>query len=250
MHPVLLEKIAVVAPDLSAGLHGSNMMNAFSISPVMGVRKDEIQANQSVWVRIGLLNDEMESIFIDTMERGLWKEPVQIEDFRFAVESIAFGKQDGNPWSGGESFEDLVIHSTPKDRVLLRIESPMAFKRGDLHYPLPDPVLVFGNLLRRWNELAPFKFPDFPVLDSVSYSFIDIKTAPYPLRKGGTILGCTGKLIFIFKAAPPDLSFLNLLLNFGFYSGIGVKTSQGMGMCRVIHSDNDRKPKQHTRSTF
>ena len=36
------------------------------------------------------------------------------------------------------------------------------------------------------------------------------------------------------KASPKIQKALRLLLNFSFYSGIGVKTTQGMGMCRIV----------------
>jgi CRISPR-associated endoribonuclease Cas6 len=242
MHPIFLSKIAGVAPDAGVGMHDSQLMNAFSLSPIMGLGADSVTENQSVWVRVGLLTDEMENLFLQTLETGLWREPVRLGNIVFAVESVAMGPQEGNVWSGRESFSELLLRSEPSRKVGLKIESPMAFKRGDLHYPLPDPVLLFGNLLRRWNQTAPFKLPELPVAEMVSFTFVNIKTVPYALRKGGTIHGVTGRFVFIFRGDPAVTSCLNMLLNFAFYAGIGVKTSQGMGMCRITKSNAGGRP--------
>lgn len=74
---------------------------------------------------------------------------------------------------------------------------------------------------------------NLPCLD-VSYSNIDIRTEPYSLRKGGTVLGMVGILTFIFQGRDAGISDYQTLLDFAFFSGIGVKTTQGMGMCRII----------------
>jgi CRISPR-associated endoribonuclease Cas6 len=234
MYPILLDRISSIAPSLSAEIHNTLLMNAFSLSPVMGVRGSDIVENQEVWVRVGLLSNRVEDAFFDTLEKGLWSKPVQLENFHFAVESVTVGKQDGTIWSGRESYEEILRRSAPENRFGLKIETPMAFKRGDLHYPLPDPALIFGNLLRRWNLFSPVKLPENIMCDGVSCARFNLNTEPYALRKGATILGCRGKLVFLFKGNPDEIILFNALLNYSFYAGIGVKTSQGMGMCRIL----------------
>jgi CRISPR-associated endoribonuclease Cas6 len=110
----------------------------------------------------------------------------------------------------------------------------MSFKKGDFHYPLPESSLVFSNLARRWNLNSPIALPEQPDCEKLTYAFFNIKTVPYSLRKSGTVLGAVGKVVFLLKCSENEKKYFHTLLRFAFYSGIGVKTTQGMGMCRIV----------------
>ncbi len=232
MHPVLLDILSKTDPAMAEEIHDGQFMSPFSLSPVMGVDRS-VRENQSCWVRICFLDDRSETVFYRSLESGLWFEPIRLEKHVFIVEDVKLGLEPQNPWTGRESFEDLIGKSAKSQKMSLLMQSPMSFKRGDLHYPLPEPALIFGNLARRWNLVSPLKLPENPDCSSVSLSFVDIKTRPFALRKGGTIIGVTGKLSFVFKGDENEILYFNTLLRFGFYSGIGVKTAQGMGMVRA-----------------
>ncbi len=231
MHPVVLDRISKADTAMGKILHDGGIMPPFSISPVMGARK-RIVENESYWVRICILNDELENAFLETLEKGIWNEPIQLENHIFMAEDVVLGKQEGNHWSGRDSYEEL-LNKGNSQKISLVIASPMSFKRGDLHYPLPEASLIFGNLSRRWNLFSDHKLPENPDCTNVSYSYLNIKTEPFSLRKGGTILGVIGKLTLIFKNIN-NMKWYHALLRFAFYSGIGVKTTQGMGMSRII----------------
>jgi CRISPR-associated endoribonuclease Cas6 len=233
MHPVLLNRISEADPNMGKILHDSGSMSPFSLSPVMGITGQRIRENQTCWVRLSILNNELENAFLESLEKGFWQDPISLENHIFVVEDVRWGKDPDNIWTGRESYEEVIIRSIPKDKIGLRIETPMSFKRSDFNYPLPESSMIFGNLSRRWNLFSPIKFPENPDFTNVSYAFFDIKTQPYSLRKGATILGVKGKLTFVFKGSENELSYYHSLLRFAFYSGIGVKTTQGMGMVRI-----------------
>lgn len=236
MHPLFLDRISEADTGLGEVLHSFGAMVPFSISPVMGRKiKRAILENESYWVRICFRQVELEDVFLDTLERGLWNKPMHLGDISFQVEDVILGRQDGNPWSGRKSYEEMLCDGiVSQKKARLRLASPISFKRGDLHYPLPDPCMIFGNLAKRWNLFSSEKVPEKPICTDVSYSFLDIHTEPYALRKGGSILGTVGKLTFIFQGNEDARRYYQTLLDFAFYSGIGVKTTQGMGMCRII----------------
>lgn len=235
MHPLFLDRVTNADALLGKALHDSEAMAPYSISPIMGRKvRGSVIENETYWVRICLLQSEIEDVFLETLEGGLWNEPISLEDLSFQVEDVCLGKDDANPWSDRKSYEEMMAADTQAKKIAIRMASPMSFKRGDLHYPLPEPAMIFSNLARRWNLFSPHKLDECPLCLNVSYSNIDIHTEPYALRKGGTVLGAVGTLTFIFKGRDAGIRDYQTLLDFAFFSGIGVKTTQGMGMCRII----------------
>lgn len=237
MHSFLFHQIAKVSPEWSAKIHDTGEMLPFSISPIMGIQGSEIIENQSLSLRIAILHDLFENILIETMEKGLWKEPFRLEKNLFQVEEIVVGKQNNNLWSGRESYEELNEISSVKKSITIEIATPLAFKRSDLHYPLPEVSLFFKNILHRWNLCCPYILPEETEHIHIGYSYINIQTIPYSLRKGGSIVGCIGRLTFILKASEAERKLYHKLLRFAFYSGVGVKTAQGMGMIRITKAE-------------
>jgi len=235
MHPVFLDRIAATDFALGDVLHDSGAMSPFSISPVMGRKlKGCILSNETYWVRICMLDPGLEDVFLRSLEKGLWNEPIYLGDLSFIVEDIVLGKNDGNPWAGRQSYKDMLSQDCSIKKISLHMVSPVSFKRGDLHYPLPEPGQIFSNLARRWNSFSIYKIPDKPDCLDVSYGYFDVHTEQYSLRKGGTVIGAVGDLTFVFQGDEDSLRYYRTLLNFAFFSGIGVKTTQGMGMCRII----------------
>lgn len=232
MHPVFLDRISKADPALGKRLHDCGGMVPFSLSPIMGVAK-RIKENESYWMRVCLLQDSLADAFLDSLEKNFWSEPIFLENHIFIPESVVFGKKNGDPWSGGESYREILESCKGSKRLTLHIASPLSFKRGDLHYPLPDPALIAGNLARRWDLFADVPLPENTGCDNISFSYLNIKTMPFSLRKGGTIIGSSGKISFIVKGSTNERRYFEALLRFAFYAGVGVKTTQGMGMCRM-----------------
>jgi CRISPR-associated endoribonuclease Cas6 len=234
----LLDRISMSNNELARSIHDSPAMAPFSLSPLMGRRtQDHLPENASFWVRIGFLQPRIEEVFLETLEQGLWSDPFDLGGLPFVIENVLVGERPRNLWSGRQSFEELLSGDGSSKKLSLLLASPMAFRRGDLHYPLPEPALIFDNLARRWNLFSPFKLPEKPDCFNVSYSNVRVETKPFALRKGGTVLGAVGKLTFIFAGSAEERLLFRALLRFAFYAGIGVKTTQGMGMCRTVSSD-------------
>lgn len=236
MHPVFLERISRTDERMGQVLHDAGIMPSFSISPIMNIGQHPgivkyIIENENYWVRIGILTEELEDLLFLSMERGMWRDPIQLEKHVFEIEKIILGTMEGLPWGGRNSYSEMIRNSLTCRKISFFITSPVSFKKGDLHYPLPEPVLLFRNLLRRWNQFSEITLSDDFDFENVSFAHFDLKTHSFALRKGGTVRGFTGKLTFIFQDQISQLC--HVLLQYAFYAGIGVKTTQGMGMCRI-----------------
>lgn len=64
-------------------------------------------------------------------------------------------------WAGCDSFAALAARTRSTPQAALRFATPTAVGQGmrdnrrPRHALLPTPDVIFGNLVRRWNELCP-----------------------------------------------------------------------------------------------
>lgn len=121
--------------------------------------------------------------------------------------------------------------------VTLEYLSPVAFKSADMHMPLPLPGLVWGSLAARWNALYPAhrieegarRFAE----EAVALSYFRLNSEVAWLSPEMLVIGATGRATY--SAMTDDrywLGVFNLLADFAFYAGVGVKTAVGCGQCR------------------
>lgn len=147
-----------------------------------------------------------------------------------------------DPWTGRSTYEALaaepLLNRSPRNWLSFTFGSPTAFKLGGHHVPLPLPELVFGSLADRWNEFSPTLFS--PSMRAFGHEFIAI--ADYNLRsrrtvtKGnGLVIGGVGSVTYKCFAPNADwLAQVQVLASFAVFSGVGVKTAEGMGQCRCL----------------
>jgi CRISPR-associated endoribonuclease Cas6 len=133
------------------------------------------------------------------------------------------------------SAAKLLGTSQPTRQFRLHFHSPVCFRSGGHTQPLPLPSLVFGSLMQRWNAFAPMEFPlevrQF-VESAVAVSRFEIKSQAIKVS-GGVLIGAIGRVTY--QALHYDrywLALLHTLVTFAEYSGIGHKTTMGMGQVR------------------
>lgn len=112
-------------------------------------------------------------------------------------------------------------------------KSPTSFKSGGEYVFLPDLRLIFQSLMQKYN----FIFEESTIIETdllnelcnhtkiVNYriesSYHPIHRTYIPGFKGKIRLSCTGNKTL--------LNYLSMLLSFADFSGVGIKTSMGMG---------------------
>jgi len=104
---------------------------------------------------------------------------------------------------------------------------------------LPDPPLVFGELAGYWDRLTgddtQAAVRDFAARDVV-VSRYDLATHMGDYGGGRLQLGFAGRADFeLLNPSHPDLTrHLNRLADLAFFTGLGSKTTMGMGQVRRI----------------
>jgi CRISPR-associated endoribonuclease Cas6 len=125
----------------------------------------------------------------------------------------------------------------------LRFASPTVFSRGTRDglgkwmEPFPSPGLLFGSLAAAWNQVSPRPVDKAAVR---AYAEETVVVGLYHMSSrmvrywGQPQIGATGRVSYLLKDRRDQsmIRTLNRLADFAFYSGVGYKTTMGMGQVR------------------
>lgn len=111
--------------------------------------------------------------------------------------------------------------------------TPTAFKRDGNYVFYPDLGLVYGSLMRKYSVLSQeIDMVDKDTLEELCMNSEIVKyrlqTIPFPLEKVN-ITGFVGKIGIKIKGPETLARYIRMLLRFGEFSGVGIKTGMGMG---------------------
>ena len=131
----------------------------------------------------------------------------------------------------------------------IRFASPTAFKSKGQYVIMPDIRLIFQNLLMHYNQVyaGDNEIDD----DTISYIVAHTRITSYNLRShyfprtmGGTdkIPAFVGGLALHVSGPQSLKGLVSMLLTFGVASGVGIKTSMGMGGVLCARSASNVKP--------
>jgi CRISPR-associated endoribonuclease Cas6 len=149
---------------------------------------------------------------------------------------------NGEPAVIHQTHEELWDNAGTSPVVVLRFESPTSFKLNAVHYPLPDPVLVFSSYRARWNAFAPESMRIEEawlewVKEAVAVSRFELTTRVMDFERYQQI-GCVGPVQYTVIDRGPEAragrAALNALADYAFFCGTGHKTTQGLGQTRRL----------------
>ncbi|MGQ9467752.1 MAG: CRISPR system precrRNA processing endoribonuclease RAMP protein Cas6 [Anaerolineae bacterium] len=246
-HAAFLDAVRRADPRLSAALHDPQVpIRPFTISPLGAVPPAQdgrvrLRPDRGYWLRITVL---YAPLFRRLMERFLEADDRPV--LRLGPAEMVVREVRTTPgshlWSGCTSWAGLVRGARPEAEITLQFVSPTAFSFGQKGWGkkivvLPQPELVFGSLLRVWNGLAPpplwleEKGLRAYLEEHVVVRQINLQTRMLRLR-GLPQVGFVGTVTYgLMEENEVARLGLNLLADFAFYAGVGMKTTMGMGQC-------------------
>ncbi len=177
-----------------------------------------------VWV-VNLLGEETEQ----SLSAVLCRCPeIILREGRFIAQTLTVTSFD--------TPEDFLICARKKPQLrlsTLNIVTPAAFKQQGRYTIFPSERLLLQSLLMKWNR----SFPDYPMEDEDALRMLEeglhitdyrLRSVRYPLKQT-KVAGFQGELRLEAKMSPPIAELWNILKEFSAYSGIGIKTTLGMG---------------------
>lgn len=140
-----------------------------------------------------------------------------------------------------KSYEDLMktFNSDETEKyVRLEFESPTAFKSDSAYVFMPDTRHIFGSLMRKYS--AASSSTDMTDEDTLQYitdhssiSDFRIRSTRFPLE-GAQIPSFMGEVTIRFRGTDTMARYSKMLLEFGEFSGVGIKCGMGMGAIKII----------------
>lgn len=232
LHSLVMNWLQLGSPEIAESVHVCQD-SPLSISGLLGNRRQQgTKVGDNFYFRICLLGGSL----IEPLLKGLeqWDtQPVTLGKFPFVIRNI-YALPGTHRLAGAADYSLLANNPQVMTDIELNFLSPTSFKQslGIQTFPLPE--LVFGSLHRRWNTFAPEKY-QFPAVEWRGLvCAYELKTHALKLEAGAEI-GAQGRVLYHFSDTE-QAHIATVLANFAFFSGVGRKTSMGMGQTQLSTS--------------
>lgn len=145
-------------------------------------------------------------------------------------------------WKARKLLDEFYMKDCPR-YLELTFLTPTAFKREGSYVFYPDLRLLYGSLMRKYSGIsAQLEMSDEETLNELCAKSEIIKyrlqTVSFPLEKV-KITGFVGKICIKIKGSETLARYVRFLLQFGEFSGVGIKTGIGMGAVKYGGKEND-----------
>ncbi|MGB3758413.1 MAG: CRISPR-associated endoribonuclease Cas6 [Rivularia sp. (in: cyanobacteria)] len=253
LHALFLTLVSSVDKELGAYLHDSQADKAFTLSPLQIIKNSPIHIHKGYklqsqhqeaistgtpcWWRISLLDDALFGKLTQLWLNLNPQQPWHLGSADLYITSIQGTPQSTQPWANACTYTQLYEQASDSERIiLLNFATPTAWRQGKYDSTLPTRESVFKSLLSRWNKYSGIKF-DSLSFDAIFPSFINIHTEIVPDSRS-KFIGIVGEVSYRIMGDVEAIQIkqINALADFALYSGIGRKTTMGMGMGRRLNS--------------
>lgn len=250
-HAAFLRTVREADAALAEVLHTPNLpLRPFTVSPLRGVGRahDErvhLSPERDCWLRFTVLYPPIFQQFMGRFLRTESRPLIRLGQAHLLIKEI-LTTPGSHPWAGYTSWAQLASQAQPDEEITLEFSSPTAFGFGQKEWGkkvivLPDPDPVFGSLMRSWNLLAPPSLGlDREALMAYVREHVVIKrlqglrTRMLRFSKSPQV-GFLGRVTYGLMMPDEEIRRqLNMLASLAFYTGVGMKTAQGMGQVRRL----------------
>lgn len=243
-HALFLDLVSQVDPSLAEALHATAAQKPFTVSPLLEYARDHplsgrLAAGQRARLRFTVLDDRVFA--------ALLRKFASTAGFRLRAGPAHLVVSDlttvPGPWTGARSIERIWEEASDASRVALQFATPTSFSLGERDGTrrmgmFPTAALVFGSLRRRWLGLGG------PALPADLGQVIDerlvevgheVRTLALQMRRQPEI-GFIGWCDYEAKGAwtIDQKRAFNALADLAFFTGIGRKTTMGLGQARRL----------------
>lgn len=231
-HGLFFALLARVDPKLATELHQAPH-KPFTLTPLNGPRG-------GLLLRFTILDDRLFTPFLRVLLEAA-PEGLALGDTPYRLVRV-LATPEGHPLAGVSSWEEL--KSAPKRKEIgLLFRSPTVFTtskpgKRTRYTPLPDPRLILGSLLDKWQAYSPYPynstdeaaFKELFELDLELTGFQNLRFHRVQAGKG-FFSGFTGRVSLKLHSDSLEVqAALGVLQAYSFFAGVGAKTTYGLGL--------------------
>lgn len=228
IHGWLFNWIKNIDSVLSTKLHNMDE-KPFAIGPIYGGKKENgqtiLEGNKEYSFTLSSLNEEFFNILL-IMQSQLIDSEIKLGKCRLIVKEIVpFLNREGL------TYPDILNIKVKNSRnITMQFFSPTSFRQQGVQEIFPQSSLVFGSLLRKWNTFSPVLLPNELANSNLLVKKFNLKTEMVDFGRY-KIIGCIGTCTYEFDRRLTDyqVRMLKCLALFANVSGVGYKTSMGLG---------------------
>lgn len=231
-HGLFFAVLSRMDPQLATRLH-SAPRKPFTLAPLGG-------RNGALHLRLTTLDDALFAPFLRTLLE-VAPEGLPLGDGSFRLARV-LATPEGHPLAGVASWEEL-RGAPPKDRATFRFLSPTVFATskpgGRTRFtPLPDPQLILGSLLDRWQAFSPYPYHPreeaaLRQVFALDVELLGFHKLRFQRTQAGKAFfpGFTGEVsLRLWSNSLEVREAMGCLHAFSFFGGVGAKTTYGMGL--------------------
>lgn len=127
---------------------------------------------------------------------------------------------------------------TPQHLFRIEMITATSFKQRGKYVVLPDMRLFFQSLMNKYSAVSPdLELMDENILEMLAEKSeilqYRLRTVKFPME-GVSVPGFIGEFLLKVNGADTMAAYAKMLLKFGEYAGVGVKTAMGMGAFRIV----------------
>lgn len=243
VHALFLHLVQQREPQIAAWLHSQERRKPFTTSPLQGELRRVgmellVQPDHTYWLRVTSVDADLSAVLSAIEEEP----PAQVRLFQvdFEVCAVTSHPHD-HDWAGQSTYEQLytrVWQGRPAAQTTLEFASPTVFRSQGRNLIMPSPRLVFSSLWESWHAFTTLPLPPdlLPLLSSeIEVLRYELKTQMNDFgnyRQIGFVGACTFGMPRRHEGEV--LRGMQLLLDTAFFTGIGYKTTMGMGQARCL----------------
>ncbi len=271
VHAAFLDIVRQNDPELAEKLHEPDQRRPFTVSLLQGFnhipapqlveamsqgRQVLVSPGQVYWLRFTMLDAVVFGRFIGHFLKQEQQVQLRIGESQFEISRVIGTPEPHaihHSWVACSSFHEISQCSEPRVHYAFEFASPTAFSLGQKSWGkqmnlFPEPSLVFGSLARQWENFAPHPLrittSGLSIRDLTEWCAGALVVSRYHLetrvlhsKKFGNV-GFQGKISYDLKgkAQSAESIWLSRLARFALFSGVGYKTTMGMGQMRCLNA--------------
>lgn len=247
MQAIYLKALQQIAPEVSMAVHDGTGYHPYTVSdvlPLVRTELRELRRGEQLKAILTTLHPQVTALTLNAVLPSWLAHGVDVHGQLMRVNKAEVRTTTYTAL--------LEANADQRDRYIqMRFIMPTSVKktrpstadgepRESAVLPLPIPDRIFMSLYDRWNCFSPVKLPE-GLRDYLNHEvllhYCNIRTH-YVNRqranKGGTS-GFMGDVTFYCDSPQqPYLSYVHALAAFAPFSGVGIKTTQGMGTVQLL----------------